>query len=69
MDTLEHLLDQRRRASRQGDQHLVAELNLSLERIGYFDTAVTEAPLEQAIPVKRGPGRPRKNPLPPPNAA
>lgn len=53
------LLAKRDRAFALGDFGLVREINAQLAREGYVETAVQ--PLEMAIPVKRGPGRPRKD--------
>lgn len=55
------LLVKRDRAFALGDFNLVREINDQLVREGYVETAV--APMEMAVPVKRGPGRPRKNPV------
>lgn len=41
--------------------NLVAEIDAQLSRLGVVETAIAEG-LEQAVPVKRGPGRPRKIP-------
>jgi len=66
MDPVLRLRAQRDQAVALGDWNLVTEIDFALARYGVgpaqVETAV--APTEQAVPVKRGPGRPRKNPVP-----
>ncbi len=62
MDQIQRYREQRRRALERGDHALVREITFQLQQLGYFETVVQDAPIEQAIPVKRGPGRPRKYP-------
>ena len=53
----------RERAMRLGDFNVVQEIDMELRRLGIpvlSEQAVTEEPQERAVPVKRGPGRPRK---------
>jgi hypothetical protein len=61
---LKPLLDTRAWAVKNGDLNAVAEIDAYLRRLGYVELAVSEEPQERAVPVKRGPGRPRKNPVP-----
>ncbi len=60
---IDRLLSQREVAASINDGGLIREINAALLRLGYrepdFETAIP-ATLEYAVPVKRGPGRPRK---------
>ena len=57
------LLVLREQAAARHDWMLVAEIDGQLAREGYvFETAIPVAQ-ERTVPVKRGPGRPRKIPL------
>lgn len=60
---MDRLLALRRAAARYGDVNLVIEIDQMLARLGYVETVVSEEPQERAVPVKRGPGRPRKIPV------
>ena len=64
MDEMERYKELRRRAIERGDRNLAAEITLAMQRLGWQETVVRETPMEQAVPVKRGPGRPRKYPIP-----
>lgn len=55
-----NLYDARARALALGDLSLVAEIDHELARLGVVEMAIPAA-MERAVPVKRKPGRPRKN--------
>lgn len=57
---ISHLLELRARAQVQNDWSLVCEIDAQLAREGYVFETVVPAAQERAVPVKRGPGRPRK---------